>query len=85
MHEVICLIYLLHKLFLVAGSWEVTEIWLMGTVLNIQQWQQHSRCVPKGARAPIVDLVTMTFFVMPLRLLELQVVPVYQPLVVLAH
>ena len=68
MYEVIRLMSpteeVLHRLFLVVGSWEVTEIWHMGSALNIQQWQQQGRCVPKGVRAPTFDSVTMPSSVM---------------------
>ena len=57
----------LHRLFLVVGSWEVTEVWHMGTALNIQQWPQQGQCVHKGAQAAIGDSVTMPFSMIPLR------------------
>ena len=43
---------MLHRLLLVAGSLEVTEIRLVGTAWGIQQWQQQGWCVCRGVRAP---------------------------------
>lgn len=43
---------MLHRLLLVAGSWEVTEIRRVGTSWSVWQGQQRGRCVPRGVRAP---------------------------------
>ena len=39
-------------MLLVAGSWEVTEIWCVSTAQKFWQWQQQGGCVPGGAIAP---------------------------------
>ena len=43
---------MLHRLLLVAGSWDVTEIKCVGTAWSFWQWQQQGWCVPRGTRAP---------------------------------
>ena len=56
MHGATCLTYptyeVLCRVLLVAGFLEVTEIWYVGIALNVRQWQQQGKCVPRGVRAP---------------------------------
>ena len=41
----------LHRLLLVAESWEVTEMKHVGTTWSVQQWQQRGQCASRGLRA----------------------------------
>ena len=41
----------LHRLLLVAESWEAIVIKLVGAAQSVWQWQQQGWCVPRGERA----------------------------------
>ena len=55
MQEALCLTYptqgVLHRLLLVSGSWEVTEIKHVGMAWGVWQWRQLGWCSPRGVRA----------------------------------
>ena len=75
----------LHKLLLVAGSWEGAVIRCLGTAQSVWQWQQQGRCAPRGARATTGGILSQCPLWCRLRWLGLPVIFFQVSLVVVGH